>query len=197
MVLIPLASDMFKITDIAVCRGVAVRLAMPTLTGDILKEAIERVLLEPRWVHTTLLAFVKMSALGAFWHQWPETCSGSNLVFLLQTKIVSRQAHECIMRWCMFFFTYKYNLVKLLSLLRWGVLTSRQWSETCSSFGYCWGNPMSQIVVQTRECSNQCWTAILVSRWQIIQLIKLSKKPLGQCFLPTSKIHFAKVKITS
>lgn len=48
MVLIPLAGDMFKITDLAVCRGMATKLAMPTLTGTILKDTIEHVLSEPR-----------------------------------------------------------------------------------------------------------------------------------------------------
>ena len=48
MVLIPLGNDMFDITDRAVCRGVAVRLNMPTLTGDVLVEAIRKVISEPR-----------------------------------------------------------------------------------------------------------------------------------------------------
>ena len=48
MVLVPLASDMFKIADLAVCRGMAVKLVMPTLTGTILKDAIESVLSQPR-----------------------------------------------------------------------------------------------------------------------------------------------------
>ncbi len=48
MVLIPLAADMFKITDLAVCRGVATKLSMPTLTGSILKDTIESLLSEPR-----------------------------------------------------------------------------------------------------------------------------------------------------
>ncbi|XP_071808386.1 UDP-glucuronosyltransferase 2C1-like [Asterias amurensis] len=49
MVLVPLASDMFKIADLAVCRGMAVKLAMPTLTGTILKDAIESVLSQPSY----------------------------------------------------------------------------------------------------------------------------------------------------
>ena len=49
MVLIPLANDMFDITTRAVCRGVAVRLDMPTLTGHALKDALQRLLTDPRY----------------------------------------------------------------------------------------------------------------------------------------------------
>ncbi|XP_022080513.1 2-hydroxyacylsphingosine 1-beta-galactosyltransferase-like [Acanthaster planci] len=53
MVLIPLANDMFDITDRAVCRGVAVKLNMPTLTGSILVDAIQKVISEPRYEQTS------------------------------------------------------------------------------------------------------------------------------------------------
>ncbi|XP_038060910.1 UDP-glucuronosyltransferase 2C1-like [Patiria miniata] len=53
MVLIPLANDMFDITDRAVCRGVALRLNMPTLTGDVLIEAIKKVVSEPGFEETS------------------------------------------------------------------------------------------------------------------------------------------------
>ena len=43
MVLVPLANDMFDVTYRAVCRGVAVQLNMPTLTGSVLVEALQRV----------------------------------------------------------------------------------------------------------------------------------------------------------